>query len=703
MQSKRFVRSLVVQAALLALFFVAAPRADAQSKLEEFRAKVAELKVGDADGLAKLVKTYPAEAEQHAVELCYGFRALTPEQKKQIGALDAAWQANYAKANFVNKLFGYYSQLGERTWKDWRLAKTGLDDAQKAFDANLNGPRDHGTWNDLGERCEALGKSFDELGDHYHAARAYGLAANALDDLHRDKTKSDADLVRAAKDYEEARRHYLYVEFTGAGFEQVKTRLAQLGPKAADDSKPKGGAPAGGDKAPPPKAGGDGGGEKGGGDKGGGQEPAAAPASATTIAMTFQAVEKLDAYERPHFHVDDIYQLWRPLGFGKNGSEVGLDMVVPSPKFRRVTAATFEIDQDLDGKFEKQVSITGNRQIVPLTVGTGETKREWAFLFTIGIEKDTYQGLQVHLGPVDASLRLYTAGAASMVGKFGDLDLRVIDDDQNAVYGNWPQTWGYGGLTAGTFQPEMDCLVVGAEKRARPWSEFQNLAGKWHKFTNAKYGTELTVTPADVVTGTVKLDFKGPVWPTWLVLKGAGRYENTYLDLAADGKKGVAVPVGEWTLYYGELRKGSKQQTMKCLILPRSEPRTWGVDGGKETVIKLGEPFQFDFHFENLGDNVKVTGESVAILGKDGERYERMWNCVSAPEVEWRKAGVKKGSKAEKMEHLQDPNSQHVFEWSWKPLDLLIPTKEKVEKIEVHLFEKKHKFLGAIDSPWKGE
>ena len=47
---------------------------------------------------------------------------------------------------------------------------------------------------------------------------------------------------------------------------------------------------------------------------------------------------------------------------------------------------------------------------------------------------------------------------------FGDVALRVIDDDMNAVYGNWPQAWGHIGLTANAFQPRpqggADCGVA---------------------------------------------------------------------------------------------------------------------------------------------------------------------------------------------------------------------------------------------------
>ncbi|MBI5434461.1 MAG: hypothetical protein HZA52_16625 [Planctomycetes bacterium] len=706
MKPTRFVRPFVLFLACITFVFVAA-RAESQSELDEFRAKLVELiKVDDKEAIAKLVKSNQDEAEQHVAMLCWGTRPLSGDQKKQIAALDVAWQTTFAKSNFVNKMYGFYSQLGTNSWKEWAPAKAKLDEALALFDENLKGTRDPAVWDDLASRGEALAKDFDSVGDHYYSARAWSLAALVLDDIYRDKAKGGIDYSRAAKAYDEARRHYLYVEFNGPRYDQVKARAAALAPKESDPKPKAGGGDAGkGGEGGEAGKGGEGGEAGDGGGQGGG-EAAAPVVVGVSIPMTFQMVEKLDAFERPHFMFDDIYQLWRPIQFGENGSVQTLkdiSTVTPSPKFRRVTGAQYEIDAELDGNFEQPVSITGNRQPVTFTVGTGDTARPWGFLFTIGLEKDIYQGLQVHLGPADKQLSIYTCAAASVVGKFGETQLRVLDDNFNAVYGDGPQLWPYWGMSDGATQPEMDSIVVGAEKRARPWSEYVNLGGKWHQLAIEKFGTVLKVAPAEVTTGTVKLDFKGPVWPSWLVLKGSGTYENSYIDIAAEGKKGVAVPAGEWSLFFGELRKGSKQQTMKCLILPPATPMSWTVVAGKEAVVKLGEPFRFDFKFDNLGESVNVIGPSVGVLGKEGERYERLWNCVVTPECEWRKAGAKKGSKPEKMLHVIDPLAKDVFTLLWKPLDLAMATKEKVDKVEVHLFEKKNKFLGAIDSPWKGE
>jgi hypothetical protein len=683
MTASRFERLLFIVSFAVCLCALSARAASQSDRQQDFDAKLQEhLKLDDVDGIAKLVKLYQPEAEQHVLKICERAKSMGDEEKKEVAALNGAWQKAF-RSGFVNKTYAFFSQLGEHGEKDWREARDALYTLVTKFNENSAGAKDSAVWNEIGENAEKVAKSFEEVGDGYRAGQSWKVAAICYDDTFR----KDPDYTRACDDYARAISGYEGVEFNGPDVQQMKTRRTALLAKtgAGGDEKNKPGEP--GKPAEP--------GQEGQGAEG-----------AVTIPMTFQAVEKLDAYQRPHYHVDEIYQMWRVIPFGKNGDEQVLPQVEGSPKFKRVDSAHFDVDEDLDGKYEKQVAITGKPTLLTLTVGAGDKKRDWAFLYTIGTDKDRYNELTgVNLAPNDQQLSLYTCGAASVVGKLGDTQLRVIDDDQNAVYGNAPQTWGHIGISAKVFQPEMDAIVIGDAKRARPWSEYVPIKDQWYKLESDKNGLELKATPAKVELGTVKLDYKGPVWPTWIVLRGINRYENTFIDVAGDGKKGVAVPAGEWHFYYGELRKGAKQETMKSLILPgpNAEKLTWNVEPGKDVTIKLGEPYGFDFDFETSANGIKIPGASVAVTGSAGERYERLWNCIVHPEAEYRKAGTKKASKSQKFDDVTSPDDVNKVGWPalWKPLDLELPMKEKIDKPEVHLFEKKHKLFGSIDSAWK--
>ena len=251
----------------------------------------------------------------------------------------------------------------------------------------------------------------------------------------------------------------------------------------------------------------------------------------------------------------------------------------------------------------------------------------------------------------------------------------------------------------------MDSIVIGAQKRARPWSEVQEIGGKWYRIDPDKVGTSFQATPLTLETGTLKLDFKGAT-PTWVVVRGSGELlKNSYFDLVEGGAKGVEVPTGRYTLFYGEVRKGKKRQVQKTLILPGKTTPSFEVKKGETSVVSLGAPFGFDFRFKRDGSKLTVEGKTVSVIGKSQERYERPWNCVPRPEVMWRKKGTKTGSKPEKMPMVSGTEGIEKYGWdaTWFPLDLEIDLRQEKDPIEVQLSDKRHDLFGKIESAWKEE
>ena len=118
------------------------------------------------------------------------------------------------------------------------------------------------------------------------------------------------------------------------------------------------------------------------------------------------------------------------------------------------------------------------------------------------------------------------------------------------------------------------------------------------------------------------------------------------------------------------------------------------------------EPYRFDFQTKREGSSVTVVGRSVVVLGKSNERYERVWNAVPRPEVSWRKAGAKRGSKPEKMGMIGDQVSMaDLGGWPalWAPLDLPLETPGLApgDEVEVQLVQKKNPLFGKVESDWK--
>ena len=255
-----------------------------------------------------------------------------------------------------------------------------------------------------------------------------------------------------------------------------------------------------------------------------------------------------------------------------------------------------------------------------------------------------------------------------------------------------------GKLMHGMLHPEMDSIVIGNSKRARPWSEYQQIGDTWYRLEVENGGKSLKAYPFETETGKVKVSFKGGK-PTWLVVKGSGKYENAYFDLM---EKGLELPPSKYTLFCGELRKGKKIQTMKTLILPGKETPPWRVEVGGTTEVELGGPFGFDFEVEEDGRNLTIPGNSVVVTGVADERYERPWNCVPKPDASVRKQGDKKGSKPEGFRAVGEQEELIQGGWSvaWFPKDLDLKKKFD-DKAEVQLTQKKNKLFGKIESTWK--
>ncbi len=371
----------------------------------------------------------------------------------------------------------------------------------------------------------------------------------------------------------------------------------------------------------------------------------------------------------------------------------------------RSGASDVRFDTDGDKVGDEKIPMTGNITAIRVQVGQGDKKRPWAFFAVTGIQQDSYEGIQVNLAPDDKQYQIYTLGAACLTGMVGTTPVRIIDDSLDAQYGNVPLRYGTPGMTAEQFEPWLDSIVIGKATRARPWSPIQEIDGTFYKLEVRDNGTKLALSPADVDTGMLKLDFKGPVQPTYVIVTGSGDTKDCFFDLVEGGSKGVRVPVGNYALYYGELRKGKKRQMQKVLMLPSLQtPPSWTVRKGETTNVTLGAPFGFDFKYEIEAGKLRVKGKTVVVIGSGGERYERAWNCVPKPEAAWRKKGAKQAlgdGKLPSADFSTIENKELGWTALWFPLDLLVETKEKGNQFEVQLTQKKHDLFGKIESAWK--
>lgn len=529
------------------------------------------------------------------------------------------------------------------------------------------------------ERYEALAEAFVKAGDYYYVSECWRRAAVAYDEGIRGNA---ANIEKAGKAYAEVLAARKRIELEDQHYAFAKTRSDQLLGQLKDS-----------------------GGAMGEGAEGEGEFSrklaGVSLSEVVKIPLEFELLEDFKGAFRPAYQITELALIWNGFNFGKPGTVSDLVQFQTGPQGIR-TSSGVSIDTNRDGTGDIEVPITLNVEPVVFTIGEGDAERKWGILSKVLGADEIYQGIGLNLESSEDYLNLYVAPAASMKGTIGGTPFRVIDDNLDGTYGSQPARWGFWGLTEGSMQPEYDTIVIGKSKRAEPWSEYVKVEDDWYQIRSVNFGKELSASKAILQTGILQLSFKGPK-PSYLIVRGADTFEFCFYDVLAGGKKGVEVPAGDYTLLVGGLEKGKRKQAMKAMILPGGEMEPWTVKPGETTKIELGAPFGFDFSAEEKSKWVTVTGKTVAIVGSAGERYERFWNCVPAPDVSIRKAGTKKGGRAETMPVIRDEDKlfDSGFGAAWFPLDLKVLKKKEGEDIEIMLSEKKNKLFGSIESEWR--
>lgn len=430
------------------------------------------------------------------------------------------------------------------------------------------------------------------------------------------------------------------------------------------------------------------------------QNPPAAP---VTLNMSFEVLADPEAIARPTYAGDVDYTSWNNV-FVKPVGEPSpfFTSLKESFTFIRKAAAEVGIDTNGDGVGDVPVPLTGNITPVRTRIGKGEGERDWAVLTVSAMDKDRYQGIETDLSLRTEGGPIYIAPAASMVGSLGTTQIRVIDDNLDGICGSYGLSWGFIGVREGEFQPEVDSIVIGNSKHARPWSAHQQIDGKWYKVESLDFGRKLRLTQIPMETGFLKLDYKGPPL-SYLIVKGKDKDNSTdFFDLSEGGSKGVEVPTGTYELHYGIARQGKRREVQKCAVLPTKECDTVIVNAGKTEVFKLGAPFSFEFEAHDDGDSVTLVGKTVGVVGCGAERYARVWGAAPHPEVSIRKKGTKKAEKTEKTTWVSDRDLlAKGWDYTWFPFDLNLKKKLAEDAQEMQLHEKKNKLFGEVSSPWK--
>ena len=547
----------------------------------EFRSQFKKaMDINSSAQMAQLVKRNQEEAVSWIIQTAESIsQGSSEELATRMTALRSAWKTSM-ETGFASKMEEYFSLLEPALLRERGKLKAKYDDLNKEYWDNMEakeGPK----FTLIGEEFKVVAGNFSKVGDHYYSSQSwafYGICFGK-------ETRGDkANLFKAYEGASKCVEERLLIE--------LKDRFYLSNRQTADHLKANGF-----DK----KATGDAGGEAGPGAGPGARKAPKASGEELIAPLSFQAIEEPDDFIRPSYFADQLYVIWNAISLGKKESAGKISNLGDlSPKVMRTasSAVTIDVDGDgegdpitLDGKAvpDGKVSLTGNMRLVQFKVGEGAEQREWACHLVTGLEKDLFQGFERGMGIYDQSVQVFHFNAASLIGEIGGEDIQVLDDNSDGIYGSPPVPWEYAGVSKGNFHREMDSVRIGSSKRARPWSQYQQVGDGWYKMAVNATGSELIANPVAPEVGKLKLKYtsKGGK-PTWVILRGKGIYEESYFDLLANGSKGIEVPVGNYELFQGEVRKGKGRQTVKALMVPGEGMAGWTVTAGETTTVELG-------------------------------------------------------------------------------------------------------------------
>ena len=641
--------------------------------MEEFRKLMPG---GDVDAMVELIKANEQAAELAVVETCEAIGQESNDVlEAEIDALRKAWKKAY-DSKFVDLQYNYFSLDLQGAFKKSRRDLVDVYRAKLREYNDVKSRKDPARLGSLGMDFNGLAASFKDIGDLYLAAMCYGIYGEAFDVT---LMGNQADFKRACEGWKKNLELREALELNNEKNVEIKKRIEFL--EASGHGAPATSAPG----ATDPAAGG------------------AASSAPVPLNAVFELVPDIETYARPAFHADVNYQIWPAIVLQGIDSKASIPTLERSPGIVRLSATKIGVDVNGDGTGEVEVPLTGKIGPVLLTLGEGDQQRPWAFLATIGQQQDTYQGFKYNLSADETQMQVFVNAAGSMVGTVDGIRVQVIDENMDGVYGGPPAELAYIGVREGSSQRDVDTVVIGESKVARPWSELQKIGDSWYKLERDQAGG-LQASRADVKTGTLALDLKG-VDASWLILRGTGNLSRCFFDVVDGGAKKVEVPEGTYELYCGQVSSGKRTQMMKALVLPGATVPAFRALAGETMKVELGSPFGFDFKYSQDEETISVEGSSIVVTGRGGETYQRFWNCVPIVEVNVRKAGSGKGKKEEKMqpvgsqEELIDAGND--YRNAWFPLSAVIRKPKSGETVELQLVEKKNKLFGKIESTWK--
>ena len=396
---------------------------------------------------------------------------------------------------------------------------------------------------------------------------------------------------------------------------------------------------------------------------------------------------------------------------------------------------------DKDGKMAKPAKLSiGNKPKaawVPY-FKTGETTKpyDYGFFFWTGGSQQNLFGLNLNLAPQWGQRKfalLFYRSAVVLHANIEGTKLELYDDNFNGIVGEDPAKLIVGDPRFGTGlgektamgHPAFDSMRIGKSKYLQPFSRYIHIGDYWYKLNVLGNNENLNyrpMDPANIPTGLVKMDFKGPskAKPDYLVIQGQGFLKGAYFDIAHAPAKGIEVPAGQYVIYYGRILNGEGARAMNATML-MGDSKPIDVRAGELNKIKVGAPYTIEFESSQVGDDIIVDSSKFWVKGSAGERYGCIGSEVLEPELIWSTKNT--GSKGKvlgswrRMKSIEDFSTIRtkykaydlhipyfcVADNADKTVDIKLTVKKPVKSgaFFVAVRQRKHKLFKKLEHVWK--
>lgn len=430
------------------------------------------------------------------------------------------------------------------------------------------------------------------------------------------------------------------------------------------------------------------------------------------VAMKYSVMKKPGEFITPAYNTGNNIYLWARTWFDSYEAEAMAFNPMLSyyitfyGKQINVSRIKSKFFLDIEAKEKTRALIKATTKPTKLSLtglDKGPDKKPYRydiFLQTPGSQEVMF-GIEMNNAVTDMKyLNLRTRTACYTKGKLNKDNIILIDDNCNGLFGDSysvpSDTITYGEYTH--WRP--DAVVIGKEKKARPWSRYMRINDQFYAMEVDKFGREIRAMEVSVETGTLKVVYEGDVNPGYLVLRLLDDSNpGTFFDVA-DFKNPVVLPIGEYEIACGKIESGKK--LAKQIRIYNGKAEYIKIFPNEETVLELGAPFTYTFETSYMGKNFTVKGATVNVWGKRGELYTQFFDVVPRPVLSIREEGTSKLLvKGEKMKMPALEDYQKIYGCQWHPLDFEFENKKKA-KLEVQLETKSVKLLGGpIKSEWR--